>query len=158
MSMKNVASTAQSTARGNGYAVCVEVDGKTYPSARAADAALGLTPGTVQHRAHSKHYSTYRWLGPTPGPRTPRTPEVCTLAKPLIEPAHWPFNGYSLRKSVLDPSFEPHRLVRRIGWRPCLRCKRPHFSDDVSRIRLCSRCGGLGGDPIGPASDEDLLT
>mgnify|MGYP000897753423 CR=1 FL=1 len=62
-------------ASGNGYAVGVEVDGVRYPSARAADLALGLPPNTVCHRAHSRNYPTYRWLGETPGRRPVRRPE-----------------------------------------------------------------------------------
>ena len=155
MNTKTSVNTAQSTG-GNGYAVGVEVAGVQYPSARQADAALGLTPGTTQHRAHSEHHPSYRWLGPTPGRRVMRKPEDYTLAKPLIEPARWRFDGnFTRRASVLDPSVEPPKLVRRIGWLACMRCSRPHFSDDVARIRLCSYCGGLGGNPVGAAPDED---
>ena len=66
-------------ASGNGYAVGVEVDGVRYPSARAADLALGLPPNTVCHRAHSRNYPTYRWLGETPGRRPVRRPEDCAF-------------------------------------------------------------------------------
>lgn len=148
-------STAASTA-GNGYAVGVEVDGVRYPSARQADAAIGLPVNTTRHRAHSKLYPTYRWLGATPGPRPVRRPKDCTLAKPLIEPERWSFNGdLTHRAFVMDPNVEPSKLVRRIGWLNCMRCSRPHFSEDVLRIRLCCACGGLGGTPAGADPDFD---
>ncbi len=143
-------------ARGNGYAVGVEVDGVRYPSARAADLALGLPPNTTRHRAHSEHYPTCRWLGETPGRRPVRRPEDCTLAKPLAEPERWPYDGGARRAPVMDPNFDPPRLVRRVGWLRCMTCGRPHFSEDVARVRLCCACGGLGGLPLGTDPDGEL--
>ena len=143
-------------ARGNGYAVGVEVDGVRYPSARAADLALGLPPNTVCHRAHSRNYPTYRWLGETPGRRAVRRPEDCAVGRPLAEPERWPYDGGARRAPVMDPNFDPPRLVRRVGWLRCMTCGRPHFSEDVARVRLCCACGGLGGHPIGADPDGDL--
>lgn len=127
-----------------------------YPSARTADRVLGLTYGTTSHRAHSKHYPTYRWLGATPGKRPVKTFEELAIAKALVEPERWPFDGdLTRRASVMDPNVEPPRLVRRVGYVRCMRCWWPHFSEDVARIRLCSACDGLGGPPVGavPAAD-----
>ncbi len=143
-------------ARGNGYAVGVEVDGVRYPSARQAALALGLLPAMVQQRAHSPNFPTYRWLGETPGKRQVRRPEDCTLAKPLAEPERWPYDGGARRAPVMDPNFDPPRLVRRVGWLRCMACGRPHFSEDVASVRLCCACGGLGGLPLGADPDGDL--
>ena len=147
---------ALSTAGSNGLAVAVEVDGRTYASARQAAEALGLPTSTVQRRTHNPNFPNYRWLGATPGPRKVRTPEDCEVARPLIEPTRWPFSGdLTRRASVMDPNEEPPRVVRWVGYVRCMACGRPHFSEDVVRARLCSTCGGAGGWPVGAAPDED---
>ncbi|KXG17006.1 hypothetical protein DT383_06580 [Pseudomonas aeruginosa] len=147
---------AASTAGTNGLATPVEVDGVRYPSARQAAFALGLPTSTVQRRTNNPNFPTYRWLGATPGKRQVRTPEDCEVAKPLVEPAYWAFNGdLARRASVMDPNEEPPRVVRRVGYVRCLCCGRPHFSPDVVRARMCSACGGAGGWPIGADPDEN---
>lgn len=146
---------ATSTAGTNGYAVGVEVNGVRYPSGRAADAALGFAYGTVQKRAHSPNFPTYRWLGATPGKRHVRTPEDCEVAKAIIEPTPWAHDGGARRANVLDPNFDPPRVIRRVGWVRCMRCQRFHFSGDVVAVRLCSVCGGSGGWPVGADPDAD---
>lgn len=145
---------AASTA-GNGYAVGVEVNGVRYPSARAADVALGLPFNTVRGRAHAKCWPTYKWLGATPGPRRVLNPEDCLVGKLLVEPERWIFDGGARRAPVLDPNFTPPRVVRRVGWLKCMRCQRFHFSDDVVGIRICFDCGGSGSVPVGLISDLD---
>lgn len=30
--------------------------------------------------------------------------------------------------------------LRQVGWRCCMRCQRPFWSDDVVRLRICDRC------------------
>jgi hypothetical protein len=42
-----------------------------------------------------------------------------------------------LREPVLDHDYHPPRLVRHVGWRRCIRCREPFFSEDVVRLRLC---------------------
>ena len=147
---------AQSTAGSNGHAVGVEVDGVRYPSARQAAEALGLPTSTVQRRTHNPNYPNYRWLGATPGRRAVHDPAEVRIARELIEPARWPNDGGARRAPVMDPNFDPPRLVRRVGWLRCMACGRPHFSEDVARVRLCCACGGLGGLPIGADPDGDL--
>lgn len=140
----------------NGHAVGVEVNGVRYPSARQADDALGFAYGTVQKRAHSPSFPAYRWLGATPGKRAVHDPENCQVARPLIEPTQWAFDGdLARRASVMDPNEEPPRIVRRVGYVRCMSCGRPHFSPDVVSARMCSTCGGAGGWPVGAAPDED---
>ena len=146
---------AASTAAPSGHAVAIEVAGVRYPSARQAAQALGMSVSSVQQRAHSPNFPTFRWLGATPGPRRVRTPEDCDVAKPLVEPTRWAFDGGARRANVLDPNFDPPRVIRRVGWVKCMRCQRFHFSGDVVAVRLCSVCGGAGGWPVGADPDAD---
>ncbi len=141
----------------NGYAVGVEVDGVRYPSARYAAVSLGMNIATLSKRAHSADWPNYRWLGATPGPRLLHTPDNCQMGRSLVEPPRWAYDGdLTRRASVMDPNAQPPKLVRRIGWVRCMRCRRPHFSEDVARIRMCANCGGAGGLPIGTAATDDL--
>jgi len=153
-------STAAPTAASSAQTVGVEVNGVRYPSARAADRALGFPFNTTSHRAHSKRYPTYRWLGATPGKRPVRTFEELAIARALTEPERWPFDGdLTRRASVMDPNVEPPKLVRTVGYVRCMSCLRPHWSEDVIRARMCTECGGTGGFPIGSraaAAEEDF--
>ena len=146
---------AVSTAGTNGHAVAVEVDGVRYPSARSAAAAVGIGYSAVTARCHDPRHPNYRWLGATPGKRAVHDPENCLLAKALIEPTPWPLDGGARRANVLDPNFDPPRVIRRMGWVRCMRCQRFHFSGDVVAVRLCSVCGGAGGWPVGADPDAD---
>lgn len=78
------------------------------------------------------------------------------IARPILnELAHWGFDGdLGRRADVVDQ--DDGRVIRRVGWIRCLRCSRPHWSDDVVAIRLCWCCGGLGSDPVGPKLDSIL--
>lgn len=69
-------------------------------------------------------------------------PRDVRVGREITEPSQWPDDGGMRRADVLDPNFDPPRLVRRVGWRPCMRCGRSHFSPDVQRLRLCSPCKG----------------
>lgn len=146
-----------STAGTNGHSVPVRIGGEVYPSARSAAQALGLSPNGVSGRCHSDRWPDYEWLGATPGPRRRfGSFDDRQIARPLVEPARWPFSGdLSRRAEVLDPDCEPPRVVRRVGYLRCLCCRRPHWSEDVARIRLCEECGGLGGTPVGARPDWD---
>ena len=134
---------------GNGFAVAVEVDGVTYASARAADQALGLTQNTTSRRAHNPDYPNYRWLAATPGPKKIKTFEELQIAKPLIEPRRWANDEGKRHAPVLDPNFNPPKVIRHMGWKRCMSCWRFHFSEDIVRVRICTECGGSGGSPIG---------
>ncbi|MDV6873280.1 hypothetical protein FA568_00590 [Pseudomonas aeruginosa] len=146
---------AASTGGTNGHAVAVEVDGVRYPSARAAARALGVGYSMVTARAHDPRHPNYRWLGATPARRELR-PEDRRIAKAFIEPERWPNDGGARRAPVMDPNFDPPKVVRQVGWVKCMCCSRFHFSDDVTRARLCTRCSGLGGWPVGADPDEDF--
>jgi hypothetical protein len=76
---------------------------------------------------------------PAPPPRT---------VSGIIEPQRWPYDGGVRRESVLDTDFHPPRVVRNVGWRACLKCKRPFFSDDVLGLRLCDGPYGCRGEPL----------
>lgn len=141
----------------NGRAVPVRIDGQVYPSARQAALAVGLSSNTVVGRCHSPAFPGYEWLGETPGRRQVHDPTTVRMGKELIEPTRWEFDGGARRAPVMDPNFDPPRLVRRAGWLRCMTCERPHFSPDVARARMCVECGGAGGWPSGLRSqDEDV--
>lgn len=77
---------------------------------------------------------------PSPAGR-PRTAHARgTDRQGFSEPAAWPDDGGARREPVLDYDHNPPRLVRRVGWRRCLRCRRSFFSDDVAGRRLCGDC------------------
>ncbi|WP_323439425.1 hypothetical protein [Stenotrophomonas capsici] len=145
---------AASTGATNGQPVAVEVDGVRYPSARSAARALGLSPNGVSVRCHSDRWPDHRWLGATPG-RRELTPEDRRIARPLTEPERWPNDGGARRVPVMDPNYDPPKVVRRVGWLRCMCCGRSHFSEDVARARMCLDCGGAGGMPTGPRPDWD---
>ena len=146
---------AVSTAGSSGQAVAIEVEGVRYPSARQAAEALGLPTSTVQRRTHNPNYPNYRWLGATPGRRAVHDPAEVRIARELVEPARWPNDGGARRAPVMDPNYDPPRVVRRVGWLRCMCCWRSHFSEDVARARMCLDCGGAGGLPTGPRPDWD---
>ncbi|WP_256663143.1 hypothetical protein [Stutzerimonas degradans] len=139
----------------------VIVDGLEYSSISQAATALKLSTTAVRMRANDPKYQNYRWVNPRPlparektsQPTVPRVGKVKSfeerqIAKPLIEPAPWPFDGGVQRGQVLDPNFDPPRVIRKIGWLRCMACRRYHFSQDVARVRICSPCGGNGGDKL----------
>lgn len=62
----------------------------------------------------------------------------------ITEPARWPEDGGKRRAAVLDHDSRPPRVIRHVGWRTCLRCRKPFWSEDVLKVRLCSPCKGAG--------------
>ena len=77
------------------------------------------------------------------------------VGRETVEPGQWAYDGGVRRAPVMDPNFDPPRVVRRVGWLRCMCCGRFHFSEDVSRARLCLNCGGAGGLPVGADPNED---
>jgi hypothetical protein len=55
----------------------------------------------------------------------------------FIEPEQWPYDGGKRRESVLDLEYFPPRVVRKVGWRNCMCCGKPFWSEDTTRLRLC---------------------
>ena len=49
------------------------------------------------------------------------------------------------REPVLDED-QDYRVVRKVGWHRCMRCRKPFFSEDVLRLRLCGGAEGCRGD------------
>lgn len=64
----------------------------------------------------------------------------------MIEPKRWDYDGCVRREPVLDADASPPRVVRKVGWQRCMKCRRPFFSEDVLRLRLCSGAQGCRGD------------
>lgn len=76
---------------------------------------------------------------PTPVRRTaPKRVHSHTDPQGFAQPRQWPYDGGRRRESVLDYDHSPPRVVRRVGWSKCLRCRQPFFSEDVVRLRLCA--------------------
>lgn len=63
------------------------------------------------------------------------------------ERVQWPDNGRV--EIVVDPNWlidgKP-RVIRRIGWRDCMCCKRRVFSADIARVRMCGQCKDVATD------------
>ena len=57
----------------------------------------------------------------------------------IIEPAQWPQRN-DKRVPVLGTNFDPPRVVRYVGWRPCTCCGKKFFSRDVAGVRMCLPC------------------
>lgn len=79
----------------------------------------------------------------TPAPVLRTAPTVRVDHQGFVEPRPWPYDGCLRREPVLDHDVTPPRVVRRVGWQRCMRCRRPFWSDDVVRLRLCVS-GGAG--------------
>lgn len=58
----------------------------------------------------------------------------------FLEPREWPWDGGTRREAVLDTDRVPPTVLRQVGWRSCMRCRRPFFSQDVTRVRMCTPC------------------
>jgi len=77
----------------------------------------------------------------TPG--RPRVFAAELIGRDIRELPHvsWPNNGRV--EVVTDPNWlidgKP-RVVRKIGWRACMCCKRRFFSQDMTKIRICDPC------------------
>ncbi len=69
----------------------------------------------------------------------------------MIVPKPWDYDGCERREPVIDA--DNRRVVRKVGWHHCLKCRKPFWSDDVVRLRLCV-------DPTigGCRRDEDRFT
>ena len=96
------------------------------------------------------------WRDSQPWPRTPAKPKPRPTPKQrprtgrlneygFVVPSRWPWDGGVRREPVLDTDQSPPSVVRRVGWRRCLRCARPFFSDDVVGQRLCDVKDGCRG-------------
>jgi hypothetical protein len=79
---------------------------------------------------------------PEPRPVEPvqTAPLVHTDQLGFTQPDEWPHDNGARREPVLDMDRTPPRVVRYVGWRSCLRCRRPYFSQDAQRVRLCDPC------------------
>lgn len=58
----------------------------------------------------------------------------------MVIPKRWDFDGCVRREAVLDADVSPPRLVRKVGWQRCMKCRVPFFSEDVVRLRMCQPC------------------
>lgn len=58
----------------------------------------------------------------------------------FIEPLPWPYDSGTRREAVLDIDHNPPRIVRQVGWRDCMCCRKPFWSDDTRHVRICEPC------------------
>lgn len=58
----------------------------------------------------------------------------------IAEPHIWIDDGTNRREPVIDQNDNPSRIVRYVGWQPCLKCRKRYFSRDCRSIRLCDPC------------------
>ena len=89
--------------------------------------------------------STQPQAAPRQGGSTPKAKRG--LPPPLLsagfrEPRFeaWKFDGCKRREPVLDLDHTPPRVVRKVGWRVCMKCASPFWSVDVIRVRMCETC------------------
>ena len=78
------------------------------------------------------------------GPKVPQRMRGQNAAIGILEPDPWPYDECKRREMVFDIEIRPPRVVRRVGWHRCMKCRRPFFSEDVIRLRLCGGCRGDG--------------
>jgi len=64
----------------------------------------------------------------------------------MAYPDPWEYDRGVRREPVRD--LDLHRVVRMVGWHHCLKCRKPFWSGDVVRLRLCEPC----------KEDEDRFT
>ena len=57
-------------------------------------------------------------------------------------PQLWAFDECKRREPLLDHDYNPPRVVRRVGWQRCMRCRTAFWSEDVVRLRLCAGTEG----------------
>jgi hypothetical protein len=81
-----------------------------------------------------------------PGPKVPLRMRGQAAAIGILEPEPWDYDGCKRREIVFDIELRPPRVVRKVGWHHCLKCRRPFFSEDVIRLRLCNGSYGCRGD------------
>lgn len=63
------------------------------------------------------------------------------FGKDLIEPKRWPYvPGDTRREPVLDPNHSPPRVIRKVGYRRCMSCRKFYFSEDCVKLRMCPVC------------------
>lgn len=60
------------------------------------------------------------------------------IPKPIVEPTSWPDDGTDRREPVVDPS--DGRIIRWVGWRQCMCCRKRFFSSWVTGRRICEPC------------------
>ena len=61
-------------------------------------------------------------------------------ASGFIEPKPWDNDGGVRREPVIDTDHRPPRVVRFVGWRSCMCCRRPFWSEDTKQLRMCGGC------------------
>ena len=116
-----------------------------YRRGEKAPPAATAPPAQPQAAAGQGDRGSNTHTGPVP-PATPRR-RGGRFDTGFDEPEPWAWDGGVRREAVLDTDHMPPRIVRKVGWRVCMRCRAPYWSDDVVKIRMCSDCKAP---PAGP--------
>jgi hypothetical protein len=143
----------------------------SWEAANPALAEAGAARAAQQAKQRAARAASPKPKASAPKPRTaPAQRAQPPMAKPLRpagntvwsnplgldleEPEPWEFDGCKRRVKVLDHNFSPPRVVRSVGWRCCLKCSEPYWSDDLTRLRMCSGCKTEGPkrDPAKPGA------
>lgn len=56
------------------------------------------------------------------------------------EPTPWRFDQCKRREPMLDMDRNPPMPIRYVGWRICITCVRPFWSEHVVSVRMCAGC------------------
>ena len=109
-----------------------------YRRGEKAPPAATAPPAQPQAAAGQGDSGGDTHTGPVP-PATPRR-RGGRFDTGFDEPEPWAWDGGVRREAVLDTDANPPRIIRKVGWRVCMRCRAPYWSDDVVKIRMCDDC------------------
>jgi hypothetical protein len=108
-------------------------DAKGEVAQAAADARTAARAAAAPQPRSQGDSSKRPKLAPLPAP-------VSKWGQGFSEPAQWGFDHCKRREPVLDYDHNPPRVVRFVGWRICMKCSKPFFSDDIIALRMCAGC------------------
>lgn len=115
-----------------------------------------VRPRTAKGIAPAKVRASEPAARPPRKKRTPSGPKAGGYGSKnfgFVEPKQWDYDGGERREPVLDIDHNPARVVRKVGWRNCMACTNPFFSEDVVALRICYYCKG----PSEPRDQKKLL-
>jgi hypothetical protein len=119
--------------------------------AAEGDAAGTAAQAAADARSAARSQGARRPRGKHPK-MAPLPEAVSRWGQGFSEPEPWAWDGGKRREPVLDYDRHPPAVVRSVGWRVCLKCEAPFFSEDVTRLRMCDGCKTEGPkrDPAKP--------
>lgn len=117
----------------------MSAEAEAVPGWLAAWRAQGEQPPAQRVAAPRQGYNGDQGtVSPTAEAQRPQPPKANWQG--FVEPDRWPYDGGIRREPVLDTDCHPQRVVRHVGWKHCMTCSKPYFSEDLIRLRLCDGC------------------